>query len=68
MTQPTMTEVHVTLQDVWRLLESMDRSMNERFDRLERQLAAMATRVNGFDSSIGAQLDALKAKLDESPR
>ena len=72
MTDPNMTEVDVTLLDVWRLLESMDRSMNECFDRIERRLDAMsasfdglAAHIDGFEISIGAQLDALKAKLDE---
>jgi hypothetical protein len=68
MTEPNTTEVQVTLQDVWQLLQSMDRSMNERFDRIERRLAAMSAHVDGFDSGTGTPLDALKAKLDESRR
>jgi hypothetical protein len=58
----------VTLLDVWRALESLDRSMNERFDRLERLFDAMPARMDGFGTGIGAQLDALKAKLDEPRR
>jgi hypothetical protein len=68
MTDPNTTEVQVTLLDVWRALESLDRSMNERFDRLERLFDAMSARFGGFETGIGAQLDALKAKLDEPRR
>jgi hypothetical protein len=63
MTEPTVTEV--TLKDVWRLLEDMDRSMSERFDRIERRFTAKAS---GFDSGICAPPDALTPKVDESPR
>jgi hypothetical protein len=58
----------VTLLDVWRALESLDRSMNERFDRLERLFDTMSARIGGFETGIGAQLDALKAKIDEPRR
>lgn len=58
----------MTLLDVWQALENMDRSMNERFDRLERLFDAMSARIEGFGTGIGAQLDALKAKIDEPRR
>lgn len=58
-----MTEPEVTLKDVWQLLCSMDQSINERFDRLERHLAAwdgrLAARISALDVGIDAKLSAL---------
>lgn len=60
-----------TLQDVWRLLVSMDRRINERFDATERHLVATTGRFSGVEASlsglearIGAKLDALKEAIE----
>ena len=56
-------EPEVTLKDVWQLLCSMDQSINERFDRLERHLTAwdarLAALISAFDAGIDAKLSAL---------
>ena len=61
-----MTEPEVTIKDVWQLLCSMDQSLNERLDRLERhltawdgRLAALAARISALDVGIDAKLSAL---------
>lgn len=58
-----MTEPEVTLRDVWELLCSMDQSINERLDRMERRLvahlASLEARVCDTHVGIGAQLSAL---------
>jgi hypothetical protein len=71
MTQPSITEAHVTLLDVWRLLEDMDRNLNERFDRIDRiegPFDAVSAHLDRFESRTGALLDSLNAKLDELSR
>ena len=53
-----MTEPEVTLRDVWQLLCSMDQSLNERFDRIERQLVAFDGRL----VALAARLSAIAEK------
>ena len=49
-----MTEPEVTLRDVWQQLCSMDQSLNERFDRIERHLAARDARLLTLDAPLAA--------------
>ena len=61
-----MTEPEVTIKDVWQLLCSMDQSLNERLDRLERDLTAsdarLAARLSALDVGIDTKLSALMAE------
>jgi hypothetical protein len=49
-----MTEQDATLQDVWRMLGSLNRRMGERFDVVERQLVALDGRISALDACLGA--------------
>lgn len=49
-----MTDQDATLQDVWRLLGSLNRRMGERFDVVERQLVALDGRVSAVDARVSA--------------
>jgi hypothetical protein len=49
-----MTEQDATLQDVWRMLGSLNRRMGERFDVVERQLVALDGRISALDARLGA--------------
>lgn len=49
-----MSDQDPTLQDVWRLLGSLNRRMGERFDVVERQLVTLETRVSTLDARIAA--------------
>lgn len=62
-----MTASDPTLQDVWRLLGSMNRRINERLDVIERHLvthdarfAVVEARVSAVEAGIGAKISALK--------
>ncbi len=54
-----MTEREATLKDVWTLLCSMDQCINERFDRIERQLVAFDARL----VALAARLSAIAEKI-----
>ncbi len=54
-----MTEPEATLKDVWTLLCSMDRCLNERFDRIECQLVAF----DGRPVALTARLSAVAEKI-----
>lgn len=60
-----MAEPEVTPKHVWRLLCSMDQSLNERLDRLERDLTApdarLAARLWALDVGIDTKLSAMMA-------
>jgi hypothetical protein len=58
-----MTNKDPTLQDVWRLLGSLNRRVNERFDVVERQLVALDARISGVESGIEARISALEAGI-----
>jgi hypothetical protein len=49
-----MTEPEVTLKDIWTLLCSMDRDINERFDRIKRQLVAFDGRLVALTARLSA--------------
>ena len=53
-----------TLQDVWRLLGSMNRRFGERFDVVERQLVAVDARVAAVEARLTAGLGALKESIE----
>jgi len=62
-----MTDQDPTLQDVWRLLGSMNRrfgEMGERFDVVERKLVALDARIAAFEAGIGVRLGALKESIE----
>lgn len=73
-----MTDQDPTLQDVSRLLGSLNRRMNERFDIMERQfialneriaavdtrVSAVDARVSALDAGIGAKLGALRESIE----
>jgi hypothetical protein len=54
-----MTEPEVTLKDVWTLLCSMDQSLNERFESIERHLDARLVAVAARLSAIGEKISAI---------
>jgi hypothetical protein len=62
-----MTDSDPTLQDVWRLLgslnrriESMDRRINERIDGLEREVVAINARIS---AKIGALKESIEGAI-----
>lgn len=59
-----MTDHDPTLHDLWRLLGSMNRRMNDRFDVVERRFVAMDERISAVDSGIAAKLGALKESIE----
>jgi hypothetical protein len=54
-----MTEPEVTLKDVCQLLCSMDQCINERFNRIERQLDARLVALIGRLSAIDQKISAI---------
>jgi hypothetical protein len=54
-----MTEPEVTLKDVCQLLCSMDQCINERFNRIERQLDARLVALIGRLSAIDEKISAI---------
>jgi hypothetical protein len=58
-----MTDQDPTLQDVWRLLGSLNRRIGERFDVVERQLVALDARISSVDARISS-VDARVSALD----
>jgi hypothetical protein len=59
-----MADQDPTLQDVWRLLGSLNRRMGERFDVVERQLVALDARVSAVDARVTAGFGALKESIE----
>jgi hypothetical protein len=66
-----MTAPDPTLHDVWRLLGSMNRRINERLDAIEHRLvtvdtrvAAVEARVTSVEAGIGAKISALKESIE----
>ena len=59
-----MSEPDPTLQDVWRLLGSLNRRMGERFDVVERQLVAVDARVGALEAKVTAGFGALKESIE----
>jgi hypothetical protein len=66
-----MTDHDPTLHDLWRLLGSMNRRMNElgqrmneRFDVVERRFVAMDERISAVDAGIAAKFGALKESIE----
>jgi hypothetical protein len=59
-----MTDQDPTLQDVWRLLGSMNRRLNERIDgmnrRLNERLDALERQMVATDAGVSAKIGALK--------
>jgi hypothetical protein len=49
-----MADQDATLQDVWRMLGSLNRRMGERFDVVERQLVALDGRISALDARLSA--------------
>jgi hypothetical protein len=58
-----MTDGEATLQDIWRLLGSMNKRFGERFDVLERQIVELDARLSGRIGSLDARLSALDASV-----
>ena len=59
-----MTNQDPTLQDVWRLLGSMNRRISERFDVVERQIVALDARIAATEAGIVAKVGALKESIE----
>jgi hypothetical protein len=66
-----MTAPDPTLHDVWRLLGSMNRRINERLDAIEHRLvvgetrsAAIEARVSEGEARLGAKLSALRESIE----
>jgi hypothetical protein len=58
-----MTEQDPTLQDLWRLLGSMNKRFSERFDLLERRIMDLRVAVKGDVASLGERLNLLEASV-----
>ena len=63
-----MTDQDPTLQDVWRLLGSMNRRINERLDSLERQMVATDAGVSARIGALKESIEARDFRLDEHGR
>jgi len=59
-----MSDQDPTLQDVWRLLGSLNRRVGERFDVVERQLVAVDARVGALEAKVAAGFGALKESIE----
>jgi hypothetical protein len=55
-----MSEENPTLQDIWRLLGTM----NKRFDGLERQVVQLREDLGGLDARMTAGFGPLKAMIE----
>lgn len=57
-----------TIQDIWRMLGTMNRRFSERFDTIERQFVELEERLGGRISSLEARVTAgfgaLKASIE----
>ena len=58
-----MSDQDPTLQDVWRLLGSLNRRIGERFDVVERQLVAVDARISSVDARVSALDTGIATKL-----
>ena len=63
-----MTEQDATLQDVWRLLGTMNRRINERLDAVERQIVAVDAGVSAKIGALKESIEARDFRLDEHGR
>jgi hypothetical protein len=63
-----MTDQDPTLQDVWRLLGSMNRRINERLDgmnrRINERLDALERQIVATDAGVSAKMGALKESIE----
>jgi hypothetical protein len=66
-----MADPDPTLQDVWRLLGTMNRRMGEinrrmgeRFDVVERQLVAVDARVGALEAKVTSGFGGLKESIE----
>jgi hypothetical protein len=59
-----MSEENPTLQDIWRLLGTMNKRWGERFDGLERQVVQLREDVGALDARMTAGFGALKAMIE----
>jgi hypothetical protein len=59
-----MADQDATLQDVWRLLGSLNRRMCERFDVVERQRVTLDARVSAVEAKVTAGFRALKESIE----
>jgi hypothetical protein len=66
-----MTEQDPTLQDVWRLLGTLNRRVggfDQRFDVIERHLVALdariSARISAVEAGIAAKIGALKDSIE----
>jgi hypothetical protein len=58
-----MSEKNPTLQDVWRLLGTMNKRVGERFDALERQQVQLREDLGGRISSLETRFGALELRM-----
>jgi hypothetical protein len=63
-----MTDQDPTLQDVWRLLGSMNRRINERIDgmnrRINERIGALERQMVATDAGVSAKIGALKEWIE----
>jgi hypothetical protein len=59
-----MSEKNPTLQDVWRLLGTMNKRFGERFDALERQIVQLREDFGALDARVTTGFGALKQSLE----
>ena len=62
-----MTDQDPTLQDVWRLLGTLNRRIggfDQRFDVIERHLVALDARISAVEAGITAKIGALKDSIE----
>ncbi len=63
-----MSDESPTLQDVWRLLGSMNRRFGERFDAIEREMVTLkidlTARLSKLEANVASQVGALKESIE----
>ena len=52
-----------TLQDIWRLLGTMNRRFGDRFDSLERQITRLDDRMSQLEARVDSKLASLEARM-----
>jgi hypothetical protein len=59
-----MSDTNPTLQDIWRLLGSMNKRWGERFDVIERQFVQIREELANMDARMTTGFGALKQSIE----
>ena len=58
-----MSDENPTLQDMWRLLGSMNRRFGERFDAMDRQFVVLREEMAGLRAEVRSEVGGLSARM-----